>query len=98
VTSPVTIWRHANPEKDQAIRERETVRRHATLDAERSGVTGCECCGRDTPGPKRWHRDHDHETGEFRGWLCHWCNTGIGSLGDNLHGLYQAVRYLEDRA
>jgi len=55
----------------------------------------CECCG--------VHRklvvrnlalDHDHDTGAFRGWLCGRCNTGIGSLGDNLAGVLKAVAYL----
>lgn len=38
--------------------------------------------------------DHDHETGMFRGWLCHRCNTGIGSLGDSAEGLENALRYV----
>jgi NAD-dependent dihydropyrimidine dehydrogenase PreA subunit len=34
---------------------------------------GCEICG---AVPKRGglHEDHDHKTGEHRGWLCHRCN------------------------
>ena len=41
-----------------------------------------------------WQCDHDHETGEFRGWLCKKCNTGMGALGDNLESLLRAVQYL----
>lgn len=40
--------------------------------------------------------DHDHETGVFRGWLCHNCNKAIGLLGDTVEGVKKAVRYLED--
>jgi hypothetical protein len=40
------------------------------------------------------HLDHDHETGEFRGWLCWHCNTGIGKLGDTPDGLRNALDYL----
>lgn len=39
--------------------------------------------------------DHDHNTGAFRGWLCHRCNGGLGYLGDTLRQLKRAVRYLE---
>jgi len=41
-----------------------------------------------------WQLDHCHETGEFRGWLCKQCNTGLGNLGDNLESLKRAVNYL----
>ena len=40
------------------------------------------------------HFDHDHETGEFRGFLCHCHNTGLGKIGDNLAGAAAAVQYL----
>jgi len=40
--------------------------------------------------------DHLHGTFTFRGWLCRECNTGIGSLGDNLEGVLQAAVYLEN--
>ena len=41
-----------------------------------------------------WQCDHDHDTGEFRGWLCKKCNTGMGALGDNLESMLRAVQYL----
>ena len=55
--------------------------------------TPCECCG-DSTSTLNW--DHDHETGEHRGWICSNCNTGIGKLGDTLKGVQQAVDYLEN--
>jgi hypothetical protein len=39
--------------------------------------------------------DHDHETGEFRGWLCHYCNTNLGRFGDSLDGLQPIIQYLK---
>ena len=41
-----------------------------------------------------WQLDHDHVSGEFRGWLCKQCNTGLGNLGDDLDSLLRAVQYL----
>jgi len=32
----------------------------------------CPNCKRRAPGA--WHRDHDYETSEFRGWICGNCN------------------------
>ena len=52
----------------------------------------CDCCGK--PLKAKACYDHDHETGEFRGWLCYNCNSGIGALGDNLEGVLKAVQYL----
>jgi hypothetical protein len=52
----------------------------------------CECCGKHST---KIVCDHDHTTGEFRGWLCDPCNRSIGQLGDNLEGLSRAVAYLQ---
>jgi hypothetical protein len=56
----------------------------------RPAPAGCELCGR----AAALHRDHCHETGAFRGWLCCTCNTAIGKLGDNAQGLERALDYL----
>jgi hypothetical protein len=55
----------------------------------------CELCG--CPPAKKFSLclDHNHETGELRGWLCHKCNTSIGGLGDDADGLRRAFAYLE---
>ena len=54
----------------------------------------CELCGKLIPNNKPCY-DHDHETGQFRGWLCYGCNTGLGRFGDNIAGLEQAIEYLK---
>tara|TARA_R100000781_G_scaffold1447_2_gene2390 strand:- start:1239 stop:1580 length:342 start_codon:yes stop_codon:yes gene_type:complete len=53
----------------------------------------CQCCGR----PAKNHKlslDHDHETGEFRGWLCQPCNRSLGIIGDDLESVMRFVTYL----
>ena len=56
----------------------------------------CECCL--TPKKEcqngRLVLDHDHETEEFRGWLCIRCNIGLGKFGDNVDGILMALNYL----
>jgi hypothetical protein len=51
----------------------------------------CQCCCNVTD---HFVLDHDHKTGDFRGWLCRNCNQGIGKLGDNIEGLQKAISYL----
>ena len=57
----------------------------------------CECCGEHKSKYRhnRLNLDHDHQTGEFRGWLCGACNRGLGNLGDDLEGVLQALAYLK---
>lgn len=56
----------------------------------------CEICGKTIQDNKKMLAlDHCHVTNTFRGWLCDFCNKGIGLLVDNLSGLMGAVRYLE---
>ena len=40
--------------------------------------------------------DHNHQTNEVRGLLCHNCNVGIGFLGENLEALSRAISYLQN--
>lgn len=53
----------------------------------------CEICG-STNGGRRLCYDHDHETGEFRGWLCIACNFAIGYAKDDPLRLEAMARYL----
>lgn len=52
----------------------------------------CDLCGAETD---KLVMDHCHITLTFRGWLCHYCNTGIGSLGDDIESLERAILYLK---
>lgn len=42
-----------------------------------------------------WRLDHDHETEEFRGFLCDRCNLGLGKFNDDVELLKRALQYLE---
>ena len=53
----------------------------------------CQCCGT-VSTTEVLNLDHCHDTKVFRGWLCRSCNTGIGSLGDDIGGLENALVYL----
>jgi hypothetical protein len=41
--------------------------------------------------------DHNHQTGEFRGWLCGNCNTTLGLVKDNVDTLKSLIIYLENQ-
>jgi hypothetical protein len=74
-----------------------TVETYDALLAEQGG--SCAVCGGPPAGKAgaaggRFHIDHDHVTGELRGLLCHFCNTGLGSLFDDVERLERAISYL----
>ena len=39
--------------------------------------------------------DHDHITGDIRGYICNRCNTGIGNLRDSISILERAIKWLK---
>jgi hypothetical protein len=54
----------------------------------------CAICSEPlVPGPKT-HLDHDHKTGQIRGFLCRPCNLGLGFLRDSPERLARALDYL----
>ena len=40
-------------------------------------------------------RDHNHDTGEGREWICDSCNTGLGRFKDNPKFLEKVIEYLK---
>lgn len=55
----------------------------------------CDICG--VPEQEcltKLHLDHDHSTGEFRGFLCGNCNRMLGLAGDSEDVLVNALHYL----
>jgi hypothetical protein len=101
----VYAWRAKNPEKARAACRRWAVKnpdKYKNASRKNRGLPEptrpepviCECCGR-APDKLGMALDHDHTTGEFRGWLCRRCNLGLGLLGDTLDAARRVVAYLE---
>lgn len=87
--------------KTPEILELEKRLRQLKDEATRKELTGkpCTICGKVPKGEFRLdvlHLDHDHATGEFRGWLCRSCNLGIGHFKDDPLLLEAAAAYLRN--
>lgn len=99
-----TEWAKANPEKRTQTMLRHTLKTYGlTIDSYNdlleSQGGGCAICGakESTRGNGKTSRlvvDHNHDTGEVRGLLCHLCNTGIGCLQDDEELVQKALNYL----
>lgn len=75
-------------------RECESIQGRFKRDAHKvAGISPgkCHCCQKVTDDLVV---DHCHNSGNFRGWLCRNCNTGIGKLGDTVDSLVTALNYL----
>lgn len=56
----------------------------------------CPICHKTTiVGVSKVVLDHNHFTGNVRGWLCESCNTGIGRFGDQIEIIKHAIEWLE---
>lgn len=54
----------------------------------------CEVCEKE----RKIFFDHDHSTGNFRGWICLNCNNVLGFAGDDSEILKKLIVYLEQSA
>lgn len=86
-------WKGENPEKILASGRKSYLKKRVAL-AGRECPAVCEVCGA-PPGKRALHFDHDHETGKFRGWLCHGCNLALGFADDDSGRLRALADYLE---
>ena len=77
----------------EKARQRRKARKHAP--PKPAPGTPCACCGKPT---EKHEFDHDHKTGQFRGWVCKACNVGLGKFGDEAAGLVDPVIYLYNRS
>jgi hypothetical protein len=53
----------------------------------------CPICRKECEKPVL---DHDHETAEFRGWICNDCNNALGKFDDDPFVLKRAITYLNN--
>ena len=53
----------------------------------------CDICG---ATDRTLLLDHDHDTKEFRGWLCIKCNTAIGYFHEDVNLMYKAINYVKE--
>lgn len=99
-------WRDAlSPEEKLALgrrnkkRDQERLERKREAHAGRKRPTLCECgCGRSGGGRSKKHKtvwDHDHATGEFRGYPCARCNSIMGLANDSTEILQGIIDYLK---
>lgn len=97
----VQEWKAEFPERYLAINERRNRRnRERGVAAIGREPIRCDICGESFSGKSGLLGpafDHNHETGEARGWLYPSCNKAIGALGDNPRLLRAAAEYLESR-
>lgn len=91
-------WRSRNQVRihgNRLAKYKLTVKQFSELLSSQNGA--CAICETSKPGGKGWHVDHDHQTGNVRGLLCHHCNVGIGNLKDDPALVMKAAQYLSRR-
>lgn len=54
----------------------------------------CPVCGRSGQYGRQLVLDHDHQTGELRGWLCQRCNLALGYLMDSPEVIQKLYQYI----
>jgi hypothetical protein len=92
----VVPWDGCSRERvNQISRQRRGVRLSLTAQQlDRYSRPGqCDICGDDV---QQLALDHCHVNGEFRGFLCTACNTGLGCFKDDRNRLRGAIGYLLD--
>jgi hypothetical protein len=97
-------WRKANPAAHRAgytrrnhiwnlrIRFNLTTEEFEALAAKSDGR--CGICREPESRSRRLSLDHDHKTGELRGFLCSRCNLLLGNARDRIDLLLRAAEYL----
>lgn len=96
-------WKTNNPEREF---DTHLMRKYGITREQYEGLLElqqglCKICGSPPVGKvkngpaKRLHVDHDHQTGQVRGLLCHKCNVMLGNARDDIKILETAILYLK---
>ena len=97
-------WRANNQEKSAAISKRAHLKRTYNLSIEahmamlQMQFYKCASCERKFDSESKMMAvcvDHDHETNEVRGLLCHYCNLIIRYANEDVKHLEGAIAYLK---
>lgn len=88
------LGRHPTCNECRRLISKNYTRLNREKKAKRTRPDVCECCGQ-PPKRRAIHWDHDHVTGEFRGWLCHACNGALGQVDDSVERLQLLIAYLQ---
>lgn len=100
-------WRAAlTPEQKLELSRRNKRRDLARLERQREAAAGrprpdrcenpyCRGVGAAKSKTKKTMWDHDHATGQFRGWLCGPCNSILGLAKDQAASLRWLANYVE---
>lgn len=99
LTTENPIWRaHCRKCDNALVRKRNAIRKIVGK-APEDHI--CPICGRNkeilaeqTRFESKWTIDHNHDTNEFRDWLCHPCNRALGIFGDDIKTIEKALAYL----
>lgn len=102
VAKRARVWRKNNPKKfqmtQQHYKEKQELKRIEVAGRPRPEV--CELCNETAEpiknGGYRTVFDHNHITGQFRGWICDRCNKVLGLIEDNPDLLKAMIVYLKE--
>lgn len=97
-------WRLDNPDHDRkrSLKQRYglTIEEWQVLVSKQKNL--CAIClepntqrNNKTEEVRSLHVDHNHDTGEIRGLLCHGCNAALGLVKDNVNTLVRMIDYLK---
>lgn len=87
------IWTRGNHRHNLKARFGLTVEQFDFLFAQCDGC--CAICRKPETRKRRLSLDHDHETGELRGFICSRCNLLIGNAKDDAALLEAAAHYVK---
>lgn len=96
-------WKERNKEHIKVYRRSLTLKRYGLDESGFAALllaqgNACAICRKTPPEDlkRRWHVDHDHETGQVRAVLCGKCNVLIGMADESPEVLQSAIAYLSE--